>query len=617
MRPTNFVDYVPNELLIGIFNLLPKDSQGNCLCVCKSWYYVFAYIHYRNITIGDRDEQDKIALFARFLKERPPNVGGGIRTLQINQRPSRLCTEKEAKSARQALGKILVSCNNLKELGMTVDSQYWKYMYELSQEPHIPKLHKISALGMITHRHRQDYFYKVAHQHRSTLKKLDVHRSCDQSIQKEFHGLLNYLKDFKQLERLSIKSGSQQELIFFHRLLEVCPQLEALDYQLDHPFFDCNPTNVSIYPTLRELDIYLPDFSSRLLKYVTERFQSLKRLTIRVNHSDSTQQSRWSKSETGDTLTKALYFFGNQFISFIRQLEYSQLNFCINGKSYIEPYIAQIYCSQISMNSKEVNADFQLTDSRAEMSQMTLIKGVDNVDFRFHFVREFDSLQHDLLYLEHLRSYGSRLQKLKITYNRQDGLATAIDLNPILSLCPNLSTLSISIQASPSVYFSHPHASIFPPLILSEAAQTVDPHIAHVVLEGMSITPEFLKNLSVRLPNMRSFVIRNCIASFESNQFYDMSCLDIESFQFDISTHQRARVDDRESFCFVLERKFKRTLKYYLVNETQPKELTESQFNERKGQLPVIWFMFNTLKKAELHATNKALCAKEILFCNN
>ncbi|KAI8055582.1 uncharacterized protein B0P05DRAFT_560615 [Gilbertella persicaria] len=578
------ISHFPPELLSSIFSYLTKSSQCACLKVCKSWYYTLAQTYYRHVIIGDDDKSSNVIQLIECLEKSPFfAIGHIIQSLHIRRKTEHYRGYKQASTTKEEFKQLIESCPRLQHIEMMTNSVYWRYLYELD----LRGLHKLVSYGI--KRSDENYFYKVAHQHRSSLKELEIHCSCDQSIREEFDNLVCYLSGFSSLTHLSIKSGSQRDIIYFHRLLEVCSQLETLDYQLDHPFFENHTVpQLSLYPTLRNLSLFLPHLSLEALKYITCRFQNLNKLVLQVNQNDAEQQRRWKQENTGDNVASTLSFFGKEFIQFVKQLDYSHLIFWVNHPSYLDTFVPY-YCAHI-ITCALATACFDVHDGRTELTQMDLKREKEQVKLKFVFIRDF-SLLHDMMdfpYLGHLRSYGARLKTLKIVHSTQKGQTTITDIGSVLRLCPTLNSLDIKAITSPRAYLFDDPATLYPPL------------------EGVMIPPDTLQTIATRHPHIKQLSLMNCFTHHK----YDLSCLDLTCFEFDISAHQQTRASDkRGAFCVILESRRMHAVDCYLIKSDvfQPISL-----DELTDEMTVFWFIFNSLNKAELHAKNiqrlKVLC---------
>lgn len=654
---------LPAEILAEIFKRLSNETLFTCLCVCKSWFHPAGQIYYRHLNIDDNTKKSSSTKeLAQYITDLPNLlIGDKVRTIQIEgqrQIGGRIVlgTTTAAPSSKEELQTLLQLCPRLQELAFSINSVYWKHVYEMGQ--HITdsiRPRRLFTVGKLRC-YEEEYFYKVAYQFRSSIDELEIHCSCDASIHHGYGSLYSYLADFLWMKSLSIKSGSQRYMIHFDRLLDSCKQLQKLNFQLDHPFFEQQPySNQQLwpeYPSLQELDIYQSNFNVQQLQYVIRRFKNLKNFTLRMNQIDIHQRKQWKPQESKH-LELAAQFFKYDFMVFLANLDQLHLHFNIHGRSYIEYLVEYIYLPSLC-SSKDglacIDAFFEVNHGKTERTQIEVQKDEQKQMINYTFVRDFsepeptldedqqvESTQH-LPYLTHLESYGKHLQSLHITTTAKAKHREAADIDLVFGLCPNLRELTLVVEISPVTYFSadtslmnhqHPpsHCWNYNP------KSALNSKLTALIVKGITITKELLQAIAGSHPGLKNLGFINCLSesNMESDPLaqnnltfhtYDLSNLHLESLAFDIFTHRCGKKLAIPMVCIVIETK-DNTCNYYLAKQ-QKDTATDELFNsistsvykelitDKDALLTVLWFKVKALANLELQAGGNQSFTKKI-----
>lgn len=654
----------PAEILTEIFNKLSNETLFTCLSVCKAWFHPAGQIYYRQLYIEDNTRKSAgIKKLTQYITNFPDLlIGYKVRTIRIEgqrQIGGRIIsgTTTAIPSSKEEVQTLLQLCPNLQELAFSINSVYWKHVYEMSNHiANIIRPKRLYTVGRLRC-YEEEYFYKVAHKFRSSINELEIHCSCDTSIQHGFGSLYSYLADFPLMKSLSIKSGSQRYMIYLDQLLNSCKQLQKLNFQLDHPFFEhpCSDRQTwSEYPSLQELDIYQSNFNIQQLQYIIHRFQNLKNFTLRINQIDIYQRKLW-KNEEGKHLGLAAQFFKCDFIEFLAHLDQVHLNFNIHGQSYVEHLLEYAYLPSVCSgkdNLAWIDATFEVNHGRTERTQIDIQKDAKKQTVNYVFVRDFSVPVHvtsedqqvestqRLPYLTHLESYGIHLQSLHITTTAKAKHEEATDIGLVLHLCPNLQELTISVEISPVTYFSHDVSLMqhqHPPSHCwnYKPKSSLNSKLSALTMKGITITAELLSAIARYHPKLKSLSLINCLSESNSENdelgqsnltfhMYDLSNLQLESLVFDIFTYRCGKKLSVPMVCVVIDKE-DIACNYYLAKQ-QKDPVTGKLFNripdsmykelatDKEATLTVVWFKVKSLDGLELQAGRNQSFVKKVAY---
>lgn len=516
---------LPPEVLLEICSFLSVSDLHTCLMVSRTWYDSVAYSYYHTIRI--KDSKNQLVQFRDYILNSTLPVCNFIRHIQIENDP----TVKHTAITKQAFQDILSLCSNLRELTMTKNSIYWQHLYEFPIDFKPFRLASLGRKGYVD----EEYYYKASHKFCNTITDLEIHRSCDGSIYQTYSNLFNYLSNFKQLKRLSITSGSRKHIIHLDQLLKTCKGLESLSYQIDHPFAQLE-LDKAVYPSIHALDIFLANFSISSLQHIVHRFISLKRFTLRINQNEQNPD--------------IAHFFKSQFIPFLQSLEYSNIQFQINGRSTLEDMVCYM-----KNNSYTTNAHFHVHDGRAERTQISLLREKKSLDMNVTFVRDIATDQLDTLpYSAYLQTFGSAIEKLCITFTTQIKYHQVANMSSILSACPQIKQLSINLEQPPMAYLTSNNSTQprYPTAQLPTTKGKFGLLLERLSLNFMTITCAFLQALARDYPLLKELSLVNCLSDSEFNHHsFDLTGLKLNMFVFDIIAYRRMNRD--WSVCVAVE----------------------------------------------------------------
>ncbi|CEG84255.1 hypothetical protein RMATCC62417_18086 [Rhizopus microsporus] len=417
--------HLPREVLVSIFESLSKTDQFTCQRVCKSWSEVARHFCYKEIAI---DNTNTLALLRCFdvSKQSIHPVFLYIKSLDIE---CCTCPNHEHNLTYEEFGRLIQYCTRLEKLSMTLYSIYWEYLSKMKEI----RLHRIQTLiypgpyrGRIAE--AADSYYSSLYLFRAQLHILVIHCSCDSWIQQSFGHLLNYLSLFPNLKHLNISAGSQKAMIYLHDLLQVCPALTKLCFQLDHPFYAPNTAHgeLTCYPTLEKLNIYLPKFCMSSLNYIIQRFTGLRKLVLRIYHGKS---HLWTKSMT-EYLQRVLIPFLQQSL-----IEYSVKLDVEGPNDHIEETIQTCWFVQ------NTEAEFDVSESRYERTQLELIKD-NGGNHKLYYIATWKPTRDSVSpCIRYMKNVGSKFSKL--TISNYSFSSHSPDLDTILQFCPSIHSLTL------------------------------------------------------------------------------------------------------------------------------------------------------------------------------
>ncbi|CEI88691.1 hypothetical protein RMCBS344292_03071 [Rhizopus microsporus] len=417
--------YIPREILVSILKSLSKTDQFTCQRVCKSWSEVARRFCYEEVTV---DNTNTVALLRCFDISGQSMHPVFLYTKSLNIECC-TCPNHEHNLTYEEFERLIQYCTRLEKLSMTLYSIYWQYLSNI-KDIRLDRIQTLIYPGPYRGRiaRAADGYYGSLYLFRAQLHTLVIHCSCDSWIQQSFGHLLNYLSLFPNLKHLSISAGSQKTMIYLHDLLQACPTLTKLSFGLDHPFYAPNAIHdeLTSYPTLEELDIYLPKFCMSSLTYIIQRFTGLRRLVLRIYHGKS---HLWTKSMT-EYLQRVLIPFLQQSL-----IEYSVKLDVEGPNDHIEETIQTCWFVQ------DTEAEFDISESRYERTQLELIKDNDG-NHKLYYIATWkptpDSVSPCIRYMKNI---GNKLSKL--TINNHSFSSHSPDLDTILQFCPFIRSLTL------------------------------------------------------------------------------------------------------------------------------------------------------------------------------
>jgi hypothetical protein len=635
---------LPSEVLTIVFANLTEENILVCMCVCRSWHLVAIRLYYQHIYIDEMLSGNEISKIVHCLKSNSGFLASHfVKTICFGHKSARLFYKGIWFATKEQLSQLLDLCPNLQEITIRYDSILWRYLYEI---PKITELRCIRKLYDLENQrlYKTPYYYQVMYQYRTSITDLVIHCSCDISSEEGFNSLFGYLSAFSKLQVLAITSGSRQDLIYFDQLLETCNQLTKLSYQLDHPFFQPNslstnsPTVWPLYPSMKELDIYLPNFDIQALCYLNRRFVNLKRLTLRLNQNDEDQCQRWHDSIVNNTVIAIHEFFQKDFINMIETLDYSHLLFKINGQSYLDELVFQFY--QFKCNTKSTKtASYTLHTGRAERTQINLRKerkasGTQFLSIDYTFVRDLPSYssesltQYTLPYIQHLQSYGAHLTSLKITHSALEKREDASNVLLVLELCSHLEHLIIHVDLD-HIFFET-KLSYSSRLVMEQLCQNYhqtrrNSRLKSLTLSGTYIFTSLLETITFNNPSIERLVLSQCTMIYDEKQLvpdssnnimihFDLHTLKLKSLVFDqgsFRTSTGAKTNAPSTTIYIVVEKEDGVCDYYLTKnqlkhvdghyfEHVSRSFYEEQVLTDQTQTMVIRFTVSSLDTLEL-----------------
>ncbi|KAI9275279.1 hypothetical protein EDC94DRAFT_592616 [Helicostylum pulchrum] len=173
------------------------------------------------------------------------------------------------------------------------------------------------------HKSTHNYLHRIAYKHRSSIETLCIPFVNDQLLQ-EFDGIMKYVSQFEKLKLLILLNGDHSTpAVRFDTLLCCFKTLEELEIKYFCPLYP--PTTlrneqVTCYPSMRRLEIVLPDFSVDYLEYIMDTFVNLTKLHIIIKKGTTVED--WECDDVG-------FFMKYRYIPFTKTL--SESSFVVNG----------------------------------------------------------------------------------------------------------------------------------------------------------------------------------------------------------------------------------------------------------------------------------------------
>lgn len=566
MTMSNKATDLASEILFRIFRETSKETQITLQYVCKAWYYPARQVCFYSIHLQDKINVSQLI----YCLE---SAGNLVKSLKIDQH-TELC--------KQEMISLIHTCPELQELQIFNNSNYFQWL--LQDDVLVNRLKSLSVMGRISWRSNgtNEYFYRLAHKYKSYLEKLEIILTCSPVFQQEFGGIMNYVSSFENLKHLIMMDGSRNVLVYFDQLLNICHGLENLKIGLGHPLFDPALGNPSLvpYPTMHQVDIFLPKFSISYFKYMMHRFVNLNEFHVRINQC---------KMDWENEKQEIIQFMINEYIPFIRKLTHSSLAIKIHDSSCIGDSFA--YFTKMNENTV-IDSLFEIHDGRHQRTDIKLdTKG--NVSLgHYTFVRDFSSGSVELPYIKHLFTYGKNIKTL--TINMSNLALRSIDLGLILDQCPNAIELELDLaqvwprdcswydmmlvlNSTPNIYFNHGSSN----------------KLSIIKLNGGMITPSLLDRISKQIPNMQHISLMNCTFFMDTQVTtkFDMSNLNLKSFIFDVKSFYHC---SQPHTCFAITSADKS--RYYLLDQYL------DLFSEVSAIKQVdIEFIFNSIEMLQVH----------------
>ncbi|KAG0742108.1 hypothetical protein G6F57_004666 [Rhizopus arrhizus] len=516
---------LPNEILLSVFELLSQADRFTCQRICQAWFTSARQICYQHIKINNTNALTLLRCFdsnqfCPFLY---------TKAISIHYYPY---FNSQRHLTKEEFTRLIQYCVNLEELSIALNSVYWDYLWTSPSIklrglqrllcPEDPRKIPEKAIS----------YYGSLQRFSSHLTCLVIHCSCDHWIKSSFGHLTHYLALFPYLRQLTIAAGSRSSIIYLHDILKVCSQLTHLVFHLDHPFISQNDVDsvMTSYPSLRELDIYLPNFSISSFDYIQKRFSHLHRLTLKLFHG---QNHEWSPEKTNYLQTKLIPFF--------RSIATYSIKFDMeDGCEAIEASIAKWF-------KGNTVAQLDVSESRYERTQMELHKEGKRQEIRYQVTwNPQNNPYHPCL--RYLSSNGHTISELKITNYLNNP-----DVDTILRACPSLHTLSL--ESSSSRGFHDAWA-------LQDSTYR-HANLRRIQLKRVCLNISTLKTLSAKAPALKQLIIAH---SQLTHDYY--ACLDKDDPLKECFSFLASQQLVLNNICLStknIQGKYRMTIKYNLV----------------------------------------------------
>lgn len=560
---------LPSEILFKVFKEISVEQQAVLQTVCKSWYYPARQIYFANVHLKDKCN---VSQLIHGLQ----SAGSLVKSLKVDQHTG---------LDQQDMINLISACPQLRELYIYNLPIYFEWLFK--QHVPLPHLKRLALMGRVSWRSNETngYYYRVAHQYKDQLEKLEVILTCSPVFQQEFGGIMHFLGSFKNLKDLTLLNGSRNVCVYFDQLMGNCPSLERLRIDLGHPLV--NPeTELScqLYPAMRSIDIFLTRFSFMYFRYMMQRFVNLTEMHVRINQN----KLDWI-ADKKDIVS----FMQYEYIPFIKQLSCSSLVIKMQDASCIGDAMADF--TRISTDST-IDAIFEVYDGRHQRTEISLHTRKHHTVAHYLFIRDFSSGSIELPFLKHLATYGHHVKKLKIDMSNVE--SRSIDLGLILKDCGNTRELELDLAPmwgrdcswtdrmqiiqtnEPNVKFSDTRA--------------MNDGLLKLRLNGAMITSDLMNKMAKQTPNLHSLSLFNCTFFIqESNTTkFDMSNLNLKILTMDVKSFYHL-----DHTCFMISSAGGKKCDYFLLNV----KLDTFEKVEKSDRNVHVEFQVNSIQSFQVH----------------
>ncbi|KAK4519445.1 uncharacterized protein ATC70_009681 [Mucor velutinosus] len=306
----NYKD-IPTEVYCIIFQYLSKQSQYQCMFVCKSWHATAAQIYFSEFLLPLHRPKKISGLL------NSPSIAVCIRTLKIQGLQSH-----QRSFGRQELRQLIGNMPYLNRLYFdTNDTQ--EHLQTLSQIS-LNQLRNVKEIRIGQHGTSSDI---------ERLYILNNMRLCGNieylrlqylriSFEANRRNLIQYLVHFKRLKQLvlmnSVKNGGIANLDLAS-VASVCPYLEKLDFRSYFPALMRRETQPYQLKYLKSLTLGIPDINNH---YLTElmsciTFSTLDSLTLELYEASLKHWVDDRVFESMKTFTRHISFLKKVKISIV------------------------------------------------------------------------------------------------------------------------------------------------------------------------------------------------------------------------------------------------------------------------------------------------------------
>ncbi|KAI9361839.1 hypothetical protein BD770DRAFT_441178 [Pilaira anomala] len=283
---------LPSELLSLIFSFLTKRDLLQCQLASKSCYEASVETLYSNIKIITGAEA---RLYGRTISN-SSRLGGYLKEIRIANLSTTFITE-EPYVETDLIDAVTQNCPNL--LKIRSDIQSYSFWYHITSGH--SQLSRLESLPFPRYGNLVNYSF-VTQLFKQTLTKLALFYNFDNDLlnidyeEEDFQSLLNKLKEFQNLQSISIHNESEKQIGCYDNWIEACPRLKEVLFF--HTFTGTRPVRVDPEtiirprPDIHTLECYweLINNASQL-RYVMKKFPDLQSLAVTHHRSRKIKES--------------------------------------------------------------------------------------------------------------------------------------------------------------------------------------------------------------------------------------------------------------------------------------------------------------------------------------
>lgn len=299
--PTNSIQYSPTELLLQIFQFLPRSSLLECATVCRTWQSPAIKLFYESVELSEKTKSVWLHIVNNEETPCMQNVGVFVKKLTVSLTFS--TTMKQADFLKVLSYLPFVKSIDLNSSGYKL--HYLAYLNKREQNC-VTYLEDIDTGDLFTDYQMQQYFL-CAYSFRHSLKNLTLRNPHSSLIigqqQQQPTTVLSLIKDFENLNHLSVISDApadNNELLLLMNSLQGCSKLVHLTYrnnylQMHYPpnydeFHQLHKKLMSQPPflyRLQTIELHLPILTEHYVKNILCSFPlHLNALIIEMSHTD-------------------------------------------------------------------------------------------------------------------------------------------------------------------------------------------------------------------------------------------------------------------------------------------------------------------------------------------
>lgn len=304
--PTTSIQYSPTELLLQIFQFLPRSSLLECATVCRTWQAPAIKLFYESVELSEKTKSVWLHIVNNEEAPCTQNVGVFVKKLTVSLAFS--TTMKQADFLKVLSYLPFVKSIDLNSSGYKL--HYLAYLNKREQNC-VTYLEDIDTGDLFTNYQMQQYFL-CAYSFRHSLKHLTLRNPYSSLIigqpqhqqqQQQPTTVLSLIKDFENLNYLSVISDApadNNELLLLMNSLQGCSKMAHLTYRNNYLQMHYSPNYDEFHQLhkklmsqppflykLQTIELHLPILTEHYVKNILCSFPlHLNALMIEMTHTD-------------------------------------------------------------------------------------------------------------------------------------------------------------------------------------------------------------------------------------------------------------------------------------------------------------------------------------------